>query len=81
MMELPLSGETPAHVYYLNGKRVESRGHHIGGTNARMRLSPECAGYHMWKESDDGISDTYLRDGDTISIGDRIYSIPPCIGA
>jgi hypothetical protein len=76
MMELPLSGETPTHVYYLNGKRVEGRSHHVTVGLARTSLSPECAGYMIWRESDYGGRDHWANDSDTIPIGARFYSIP-----
>ncbi len=79
MMELHLSCESPpAHVYYLNGKRIEGRGHHIGGTHARTLLSPQCAGYAIFRyAADNGWRDIQMNNSETIPMGARLYSVPP----
>ncbi len=81
--ELHLSEEqVPAHVCYLDGKRIESRAHHVIGFSLRALLWPAMAGYSLWIQAEDGRywNDKRLTDTTTIPMGARIYHLPPIFG-
>lgn len=79
--ELPLSSEQiPAHVCYLDGKKVESRCHHMVVCLLRQRLSPELRlpgrSLYLQHDSDQWWLDRLLSDLDTIPMGGRVYNVP-----
>lgn len=77
--ELHLSEEqVPAHVCYLDGKRIETRRHHMVACLLRQLISFELAtrAFYLEHESGQWWLDQRLGDLDTIPMGGRVYNVP-----